>query len=369
MSFALFWSYAHADDVGDRGRLLALAEHIRLELSLLRGTDVDLFVDADNLRWGDTWRERIENALDSSTFLVPVLTPRYFERPECRRELTNFYGQAQSRGLTKLVMPILYAPVAGLEEDSSDELLALCSRIQYFDWTSLRLADPDSERYRTAVSKAVEMLSQRWEEMRQAETAMSEAAGHLAEPAEWGLAEALEKIDSRLEAWLNSVEDDPVLMAQTRAVESTYNARIARSRRAQQLAIEIRMANEVLPLNYRALENAKVYSALSIEMSPYVLAAIRAAHDVPGVIPALSPLIDGLRLAQARIATTRAPSPGVVWDHDHWPTRRHLGAKFRELADVALEIKRFKDEGNDLVQSWCDEVEALGIDLTEPTPT
>lgn len=364
MSLALFWSYAHADNVGDRGRLLALAEHIRLEFSLIHGTDVELFVDEDSLRWGDLWRERIEEALDSSTFLVPVLTPRYFQRAECRRELMDFYGQAQSRGLTRLIMPILYTPVPGLDETSPDELLSLSSRIQYFDWTSLRLADPESERYRTAVSDVVTMLSQRWEEMKQAEAEMSEAALQLAEPAEWGVTEALAEIDSRIGAWVDSIEDDPVLRAQTRAVQRAYRERMSRSNPGQKLSIEIRMVKEILPLDYRELDNAKSYSALTIEMHPFVIAALRAAREIPDVLPALGTLIDGLRLAQPYIARTM--EPGALWDHDHWQTRRHLGAKFRELADLTLEIKRFKDEGNRLVQTWCDELVALGVQLERP---
>ncbi|MDQ1127612.1 hypothetical protein QE428_002645 [Microbacterium sp. SORGH_AS 505] len=363
MSLALFWSYAHADNVGDRGRLLALAQHIRLEFSLTQGTDVELFVDEDNLRWGDLWRERIEEALDSSTFLVPVLTPRYFQRAECRRELMDFYGQAQSRGLTKLIMPILYTHVPGLEETSPDELLALSSRIQYFDWTSLRLADPDSEPYRRAVSDVVGMLSQRREEMRQAEAEMSEAAMQLAEPAEWGVAEALSEIDSRIAAWMDAIEDDPVLRAQTQALQVAYQERMSRSKPGQRLAIEIRMVTETLPLDYRELENAKSYSALTIEMHPFVIAALRAARDVPDVLPALGTLIDGVRLAQPQIA--KYMTPGVRWNHDHWQTRRHLGAKFRELAELALEIKRFKEEGNRLVQTWCDELVALGVRLDQ----
>jgi hypothetical protein len=92
---AVFWSYARADDEQDGGRIRSLAEAVKREYSLLTGDELALFIDRD-VQWGEEWRTRIDDALSATTFFVPVMTPRYFARAECRRELLTFAGHAAS---------------------------------------------------------------------------------------------------------------------------------------------------------------------------------------------------------------------------------------------------------------------------------
>src|SRR4051794_30555502 len=100
-----FWSYTHEDNKRDGGRILRVAELLQDEFALLTGAKLDLFVDRDSLPWGEEWEVRIENALATSTFFIPVLTPLYFTRPECRKELLRFVAHARSVGAEDLVLP------------------------------------------------------------------------------------------------------------------------------------------------------------------------------------------------------------------------------------------------------------------------
>jgi hypothetical protein len=86
----LFWSYAHKDDENDGGRILKLQEDLCQEYELLTGEKIKLFVDSKSHKWGDDWREEIEKVLAKTTFFVPVITPTYFQREECRKELIRF---------------------------------------------------------------------------------------------------------------------------------------------------------------------------------------------------------------------------------------------------------------------------------------
>jgi hypothetical protein len=113
-----FLSYSHEDDEKARGGIVALARLIGDEYSLLTGDELHLFVDKD-IKWGEAWRERIDNALVATTFFVPVVTPRYFTREECLRELFEFAERAKGLGVDDLICPILYAPVEGLAADSA----------------------------------------------------------------------------------------------------------------------------------------------------------------------------------------------------------------------------------------------------------
>jgi hypothetical protein len=148
-----FWSYAHDDDTADFGRITDLGRDIVAQFEMLTGESIELFVDRDSLEWGHLWRERVDQALGSVAFFCPVVTPRYFQSAECRRELSAFAERAESLGLTGLIMPILYVDFPALHDDSgSDEHIVLVKKYQWEDWTSLRFEDRGSGTYRREVT-------------------------------------------------------------------------------------------------------------------------------------------------------------------------------------------------------------------------
>jgi hypothetical protein len=125
-----FWSYARADDEAEGGRITRLARRVQTEYALITGEEIDVFLDRDDLEWGVEWKRRIDAALLGTAFFIPVLTPRYFSRPECRRELLTFVGHAASLGVNELLLPLLYVDVPDLSPDSDDEAIALIARMQ-----------------------------------------------------------------------------------------------------------------------------------------------------------------------------------------------------------------------------------------------
>src|SRR6266496_3910684 len=84
-----FWSYAHRDDEAENGRIAGLARDVVAQYEMITGEMIELFLDTDSLEWGDEWRPKVDASLSSVAFFIPVLTPRYFQSVECRREL-NF---------------------------------------------------------------------------------------------------------------------------------------------------------------------------------------------------------------------------------------------------------------------------------------
>lgn len=154
-----FWSYVHADDEAESGRIVQLAHDVVAQFRMLTG-DIDLFLDRDRLEWGDDWRPKVDSSLASVAFFIPVITPRYFKSPECRRELNFFARQAERLGIKELVMPILYVDVPGLTDDPpEDELMTLIKRFQWEPWTELRFASRDDPSYRRAVAKMASRLA------------------------------------------------------------------------------------------------------------------------------------------------------------------------------------------------------------------
>jgi hypothetical protein len=154
-----FWSYVHADDEAEGSRIARLARDVAGQFEMLTGEALELFLDRDAIKWGDAWKDKIDSSLASVAFFIPVLTPRYFMSPECRRELQFFARKATNLGLKELVLPLLYLDVAGLhDEPPQDDLMALIQAFQWEDWRELRFAEPSSGEYRRAVARLAARL-------------------------------------------------------------------------------------------------------------------------------------------------------------------------------------------------------------------
>ncbi|GGS25340.1 toll/interleukin-1 receptor domain-containing protein [Actinokineospora fastidiosa] len=145
-----FWSYRIDDDRHDRGMLTTLAQAVRDEFAMIAGAELELFIDTD-LAWGDDWRDRIEAAVASAAFFIPVLTPRYFQSTFCREEFLAFVSKAKRIGLADRVLSLLYVPVPDLSCDAPDALMALAARYQHQDITALRAAEPHDREFRATV--------------------------------------------------------------------------------------------------------------------------------------------------------------------------------------------------------------------------
>lgn len=158
--FGGFWSYSHADDAAEGGRIAQLARDVVAQYEMMTGDSISLFLDRDTLAWGDDWKLKIDSSLSSVAFFISILTPRYFQSVECRRELNFFARRATELGVKDLVLPILYVNVPKFNEDSpADPLISLVRTFQWEDWTDLRFATQDSSDYRRAVARLATRLA------------------------------------------------------------------------------------------------------------------------------------------------------------------------------------------------------------------
>ena len=74
---AAFMSYVHSDD--KYGQLTTLRERLSDEVQMQIGTEFPIFQDRKDIQWGQNWKERIENSLDETTFLIPIITPSFLQ--------------------------------------------------------------------------------------------------------------------------------------------------------------------------------------------------------------------------------------------------------------------------------------------------
>jgi hypothetical protein len=145
-----FFSYSREDDQGSRGALSALRDAIQTELSAQLGrtrTDFRLWQDKAAISLGTLWERQISKGINQSVFFIPIITPRALRSQHCAYEFQAFLARESELGRDDLVFPILYIPVAALEDEKlwrDEPILRIVATRQYLDWRELRHHDPRS---------------------------------------------------------------------------------------------------------------------------------------------------------------------------------------------------------------------------------
>ncbi|MCH7746339.1 MAG: TIR domain-containing protein, partial [Chloroflexi bacterium] len=137
-----FMSYAHFDDNHEDRRITELLERLSGEVRMQTGKDFPIFQDIKDIKWGQEWEGRIEQSLDEVTFLIPIITPVFFNSKGCRDELQIFIEREKEQKRNDLILPIYYVntPLLNTEEGrESDELAKVIAARQFADWRDLRL--------------------------------------------------------------------------------------------------------------------------------------------------------------------------------------------------------------------------------------
>lgn len=108
-SAVAFVCYTRFDAENDAG-LKALPERLQSEVRAQGETSFRFFRDEEGVQWGEQWRDRLDRSLQESIFLIPIVTPTFFQRPECRREYEDFQEIERKRGRNDLILPIYFIP-------------------------------------------------------------------------------------------------------------------------------------------------------------------------------------------------------------------------------------------------------------------
>lgn len=351
-----FWSYTHDDNSRAQGRVLELAAAVQGEFEVTSAQDLNMFVDRDALQWGEAWKESIESALAAAPFFIPIITPKYFASEACRNELAAFSGMAKSRGLEKLMLPILYIKVDDLSVDSADELKSIVAKTQYVDWTSLRLKPLDHP----TVLEAVEAMAVRLRELQYEvhrfsieQEKKTEAENVL------DLEGALSAISERLEPWMESVDFDKIA---GRNWSTFVDERLGRAQRLTRshnqsgaFSTYIQLGKELLPIALDRLEKARSYSRLTIELDPFVNAAVRLVRDHDSFRSLLDPLRDGVEEARLNIEPLEERHGAYGLPPNIVDMNKHI----RSANDALMESMTFANDGNALVLEWVDKLNHL----------
>jgi hypothetical protein len=359
---AAFWSYAHDDNELDGGRIVSLAENICKEFALVTGESLTLFVDRTGISWGDEWKRRIDSALSETTFFIPIITPRYFARPECRRELLEFSAQARSLGVSELILPIQYAKVIDFSEQNPDEAVALVARMQYVDWMKLRLADDLSSDYRVAINTLAMRLADvanKVAEMQLSDELQEAGKSPDDEP---GLGDLFEQINVILPEWVEALESRQVNSAQLQAIDSVYRDRIEKADRSgppsARFALLQRRAVDELPLAEQALRLSQIYTTKTIELDPLVLAVARIGAAHPQEKELFAGLHAAVVMAKNNIELNKVldKDPSLISGSERASREAHGSRVMRNLSRAWIAYERSVVETNQIFEKWLAEL-------------
>lgn len=138
-----FMSYARLDDEKMKGSLTRFREHLSDAVEVVTGEE---FQDRDDIKWGQNWTNRIQNSLDEVTFLIPIITPRFFKSEYCRDEVERFIGREKELKRDDLILPVYYVSCKQMDDkskSSSDPIAVKIKEHNCKDMSELRL-DPFS---------------------------------------------------------------------------------------------------------------------------------------------------------------------------------------------------------------------------------
>lgn len=158
----IFISYTHLDQQSSTGGdIRQFASDVVDAMEGIHGRTVKLFLDVDDVRWGQNLWNRLDKELQASTFLVPFVTPRYLKSEACRKEFTSFSEAAQRSGSEQLLLPLIWITPSALRTTaSSDPIVERLRSTWRIDVSGARKADRGSAGYANLVEEVAQRLEQ-----------------------------------------------------------------------------------------------------------------------------------------------------------------------------------------------------------------
>lgn len=151
-----FFSYARQNDKHGGGNLSLLRNSLEIELWEQIGEAIKIFQDQEDIEWGEFWEKKISTSLNSSKFLIAIITPGYLKSKACRFELEFFLNVEKSIG-SERILPIIYIETPELK-NTKDPIFSEINNRQWFDWTNLRFSSLESISSKKKLEKLVRRI-------------------------------------------------------------------------------------------------------------------------------------------------------------------------------------------------------------------
>jgi hypothetical protein len=151
---AAFMSYVRFDDRHDDGWITRFRERLNAEVRARTGNEFVIFQDRNDIAWGQNWQQRIDEALDTATLLLVIITPSLFRSPACRAEVNRFLDRERALGREDLILPVYYISAREMDDPrvrEGDDIAKVLASRQLADCRELRLKPFTSPKVRKAI--------------------------------------------------------------------------------------------------------------------------------------------------------------------------------------------------------------------------
>lgn len=153
----LFFSYCHQDNEYLDNGMIDLIRAVQREYEYQYGT-LNVFIDAEKIKWGDEWRDVINRSLDATNFLLPAITRKYLTSSACKEEFNEFKN-ALRRSSGAKILPLLWVDNEETQRIAeSDPLFKDLYSLQYIKVDHLRDLNKRDHEYRNIVREITEKL-------------------------------------------------------------------------------------------------------------------------------------------------------------------------------------------------------------------
>jgi hypothetical protein len=153
---AAFVSYVRFNDQHDDGWVSQFCELLSAEVRVQSGEEFPIFQDRKDIAWGQNWKKRINETLDSVSLLLAIMTPSFFYSSACRGEVARFVEHERQLGRDDLILPVYYVSAPQLdnpEQGEADELVRVLRSRQFADWRKMRFVPLTSPEGRRAIAE------------------------------------------------------------------------------------------------------------------------------------------------------------------------------------------------------------------------
>lgn len=128
-----FLSYANKDLVTDPSLITGMAENLEDRVTArIYGAEFRIWRDKAKLRIGNDWPMELDRAVRSADILIILLSPKWLESENCKKELAAFSDREKQ---FEHILPVLIRPLGEqaryLDEDTRN-IYDRLSRLQYF---------------------------------------------------------------------------------------------------------------------------------------------------------------------------------------------------------------------------------------------
>lgn len=244
-----FLSYTRKDDEFFGGYITAFRKVLENAVQVVTGEQTfRIFQDIEGIVIGENWQKSLAEAIQRATFLVPMLTPLFFNSEACRDEVRQFLEHERALERDDLILPIYFLSSAKVEKEEQrdkDPLVKELFKRQMVDWRQNADLSLQEAAARKPVLELARKVAAAIERLEMPEAAAAKPRRDLRDPAR-AVASSLgdafnlkrEKIASRTILW---VDDQPGNNQWERRALESYGVRfeLARdSRQAQQLLAE-----------------------------------------------------------------------------------------------------------------------------------